>query len=118
MFRPLKYSKNNEQSLGYNNNPLLTRASRSFFHHLVVPEPHGVSKNNIQEFSAFSKSRWIREFDKANLDLIAIMTGPVASGFGFGFHFLRAILEEFGMASELIYIAKKKGQNSPYKQYF
>ena len=93
-------------------------AQKSLMHSLLTLKPHGVSDGNIKEFFAFTKSRWIREFEKANLELIRIIKGPVHSGYGFGLDFLRNIMENIGFSSEYIYIAIKKGQSSRYKRYF
>jgi hypothetical protein len=83
-----------------------------------VPEPHGVSESNIDEFYAFSKHRWRKEFEKANLELVKILKGPVASGWGFGLDPIGNFLERIGVTSEYIYVAIKRENNSPYKQYF
>lgn len=91
---------------------------KSLAHRMFTLRPHGVSKGNIREFFAFSKSRWIREFEKANLELVKIIKGPVHSGYGFGLDLLRNIMERIGFSSEYIYIAVKKGQGSSHGQYF
>jgi ubiquinone/menaquinone biosynthesis C-methylase UbiE len=99
------------------NNPKTQRATRSFLYHLLVPEPHGVSKSNIEEFYAFSKHRWRKEFEKANLELVKIIKGPVGV-YGFGLDRTRRFLEWLGVTTEYIYVATKRGNDSPYKQYF
>lgn len=93
-------------------------AKKPFIHRALTLKPHGASNGNIKEFFAFTKSRWIREFKKANLELIRIIKGPVHSGYGFGLDRLRDIMEKIGVSSEYIYIAIKKGQNTSYKCYF
>jgi len=84
----------------------------------LVPEPHGVSRSHVEEFSAFSRRRWKAEFERANFEIIAILKGPVASGYGFGFEGLRRFLERLGVTSEYIYVARKRGAASPYARYF
>lgn len=88
---------------------------RSFVCRLLLPPLHGISEDHLTEFLAFRKKRWEKEFKDANLRIIRILKGPVASGYGFGLRFLRAVLEEFGITSEYIYIAVKK--NSRYQKY-
>lgn len=102
----------------FENNPKTQKPKRSFLSSLLVPVPHGVSPTNIQEFEAFRRSRWEQEFARANFELVAVMKGPVSSGYGFGFDTIRRLLERLGFASEYIYIAVKKGERSPYRQYF
>ena len=121
MIRKLKGSTNNleqnKQGPQLGNNPKIQRAPRSFMYRLLVPEPHGVSISHVKEFYAFSKYRWIKQFEKANLDLVKIIKGPVSSGHGFGLNFIRNILERLGVTSEYIYIAIKKGQHSRYENF-
>lgn len=108
----------NNKPIRANNMHKTRTAQKSLMHSLLTLKPHGVSDGNIKEFFAFTKSRWIREFEKANLELIRIIKGPVHSGYGFGLDFLRNIMENIGFSSEYIYIAIKKEHNSPYKKYF
>jgi SAM-dependent methyltransferase len=111
-------SERNRDELGFENNPKIQRNPRSFIHRLLAPEPHGVSDSNIKEFYAFSKSRWKKEFEEANLDLVKIIKGPVASAYGFGFDRIRSVLERLGFTSEYIYILVRNGENSHYLNYF
>jgi SAM-dependent methyltransferase len=121
ILKKIKGAANNleldEQIGNLGNNPKTQRAPRSFLYRLLVPEPHGVSKNNVEEFYAFSKNRWKKEFEKANLELVKIIKGPVG-GYGFGLDLTRNFLERLGVTSEYIYVATKRGNDSPYKQYF
>ena len=87
-------------------------------HDILIPKPHGVSSSNIKVFYLFSKVRWKKQFENAGLELIRIIKGPVASGYGFGLDRLRNFLEQIGLASEYIYVATKKGKVSCYRQYF
>lgn len=102
---------------GCENNLKLRRAPGSRLARLVLPEIHGVSRSHLQEFFDFSPSRWRREFAAAGLKLVAIKTGPVASGYGFGLDAARHALERMGVASEYIYIAVKQGRQSRYNRY-
>jgi len=100
------------------NNPKTDRKARSLLHRILVKRPHGVSETNIQEFFAFSKKRWIREFDNAGFELLAVLKGPAASGYAFGMNRLRKVVEKLGFSSEYIYVAKKKNMVSAYEEYF
>ena len=100
------------------NNPDAAKIRPGFFRRLLLPLPHGVSATNRAEFAAFSKRRWIKDFQEAGFDLIAIRKGPAASGYGLGWAWADWIIEKMGLASELIYIAQKRGQTSRYAQYF
>lgn len=111
-------SERNRGQVRFENNPKIQRQPRSLIPRLLVPDPHGVSDSNIKEFYAFSKSRWKKQFEKVNLDLVKITKGPVASGYGFGFDRIRNFLERLGATSEYIYIAIKKDHNSRYIQFF
>lgn len=99
-------------------NPKTTRRRRSRLNRLLIPEPHGVSPSNFSEFHAFSKGRWKRELGLASFDVLAVLKGPLASGYGFGFDSLRNSLRKLGLCSEYIYVAKKAGKTSRYEKYF
>jgi SAM-dependent methyltransferase len=100
------------------NNPKTARPGRPLLSRLLVPAPHGVSATNREEFAAFRRARWEAEFRRAGLDPIAVLKGPVASGYGFGLDRLRASLETLGFASEYIYIAARAGRRSRFARYF
>lgn len=100
------------------NNPKTAPPRRPFLSRVFVPAPHGVSATNRQEFAAFRRSRWEAEFRRAGLDPIAILKGPVASGYGFGLDRLRASLETLGFASEYLYVAGRAGCRSRFARYF
>lgn len=102
----------------YDNNPKIERAERALLSSLILPRPHGASRTNLEEFFAFRRSRWLQEFERANLQVVGVLKGPVSSGYGFGLDSLRNVLERFGLASEYVYIAVKRGTTSPYKHYF
>jgi SAM-dependent methyltransferase len=95
------------------NNPKTARVRRGAVARFLWPVPHGVSRGNLGEFLAFRRSRWKREIRAAGFDLIAVRKGPVASGYGFGFDRTRRALEALGLASEFVYVARKRGASSP-----
>ena len=96
-----------------------TRSTQKpLIHRLLTLKPHGASEGNIKELMAFTKSRWKKEFEKANLELIKIIKGPVHSGYGFGLDGLRNFMEKIGFSSEYVYIAIKKGRENSYREYF
>jgi SAM-dependent methyltransferase len=100
------------------NNPGIARRERTFMERLFFPLPHGVSATNLGELSAFRKRRWLRIFGEAGLECCAVRSGPAASGYGLGWQWAEAAIEKAGLASELIYIAHKKGHHSQYLSYF
>lgn len=89
------------------NNLKVNRSKKSRLNRFFIPKPHGISKNFIQEFFAFRKSKWISDFKASGFDIVKIGKGPVSSGYGFGWDGLRAILEKTGVATEYIYYVKK-----------
>tara|TARA_Y100000294_G_C8498307_1_gene313725 strand:+ start:258 stop:1025 length:768 start_codon:yes stop_codon:yes gene_type:complete len=74
---------------------------------LLIPQPHGVSRNIFSEIGDMNKKKWISQFEKEKLTIIKVIKGPVASGYGFGFNMFRRVCEKMGLASEFIYIFKK-----------
>ncbi|MFH1722353.1 MAG: class I SAM-dependent methyltransferase [Candidatus Altiarchaeota archaeon] len=117
----LKFQKNSEpdcQEQGFSINPKIKEIRRSFPFSWILPTPHGVSSNLIEEFQLFRKSRWEKEFEKADFKLLAVLKGPVSSGYRFGLDTLRHFLERIGFTSEYIYLAIKKGESSKYEKYF
>jgi SAM-dependent methyltransferase len=100
------------------NNPGTLRARPGFLRSLVAPQPHGVSKTNWAEFRAFGKKQWVRVLGDAGFSCIAVRKGPAASGYGLGWSFARKAAQRLGLSSEYIYIAKKRGCESRYSQYF
>lgn len=100
------------------NNPKTPRRRRSFLARQLWPEPHGVSATNREELRAFALSRWHKVFEAAGFRVVAILRGPVASGYGFGWETARAALLRLGLASEYVYVASKAGRTSPYEGFF
>ena len=85
---------------------------------LLWPVPHGVSFKNWQEFFVFRRVYWQRQLEAAGFQMVAILRGPVSSGYGFGFDGARTVLEKMGAASEFVYVTKKKGRTSNAAAYF
>lgn len=79
----------------------------SRFKRFIFPKPHGNFPTHTKEFIAFGRNRWERMFKMAGYTIHAHAPGPAFSGYGFGFSFLRKILEHFGVSSEHIFILKK-----------
>jgi SAM-dependent methyltransferase len=100
------------------NNPKTAAPRRSFLARQILPDPHGVSATNLDEFRALKLSRWRDVFDRAGLRVIAVLRGPVASGYGFGLDNLRAALAHMGLTSEYVYVAAKAGHRSAYEAFF
>lgn len=100
------------------NNPTVVRPSRSMMQKLLTPRPHGVSLTHRQELAAFSRRRWQAEFVDAGFEMVAVLSGPFSSGYGFGWDFLRRLLETRGVGSEYVYVAKKAGRASRFQPSF
>jgi SAM-dependent methyltransferase len=95
-----------------------TRRREPLVLRLFVPEPHGVAPTNLQEFSLFTRRRWLGEFRRAGLRVVRVMKGPVASGYGFGFDRIRSVLERMGVTTEYVYVAVREGAVSKYERLF
>jgi SAM-dependent methyltransferase len=100
------------------NNPKTAAPRRSFLARQILPDPHGVSATNLEEFRALRLSRWHQAFERAGLRVISVLRGPVASGYGFGLDTMRAALVRLGLTSEYVYVAAKAGHSSPYEAFF
>jgi SAM-dependent methyltransferase len=100
------------------NNPGVPRKRPSFPSALFMPRPHGISQTNWEEFRAFGKRRWRQTFHDAGFSLITIKKGPAASGYGLGWERAGTLTERAGLASEYIYVARKKGHDCAYERYF
>ncbi|MFX0132892.1 MAG: class I SAM-dependent methyltransferase [Candidatus Hodarchaeota archaeon] len=102
------YFRQENDITGKDNNLKTKRSyNRSKIRKHIIPRPHGVSKNVFVELFAFSRKRWIREFEKGNFLVLKIIKGPVHSGYGIGFCYLRDLLYSLGLTGEYIYIMKK-----------
>ncbi len=100
------------------NNPTVVRPRRSLLRKVLAPEPHGVSPDHREEFAAFSRRRWERELRDAGFDIVAVLPGPFSSGYGFGLRPVTRMLEQLGIGSEYVFVAKKAGQVSRYEGAF
>ena len=89
------------------NNPKLGQKT-SKLSRFIIPQPHGVSSNIIKEIFCWKKKYWIKLFKENGLKIKKVMKGPVSSGYGFGFNYIRSILENSGLTSEYIYIMGKE----------
>ncbi|HUP64532.1 MAG TPA: class I SAM-dependent methyltransferase [Thermoanaerobaculia bacterium] len=83
-----------------------------------LPVPHGVSSTNLKEFRAFSRRTWRKTFERAGFEVLAILRGPVCSGYGFGFDRARRTLERLKLSSVNAFIAIKFSKPSPHASYF
>ena len=89
------------------NNSKLNRKT-SKLARFIIPQPHGVSSNIIKEIGYWRKKNWMRLFNKNGLKVNKVLKGPVSSGYGFGFNYIRNILENSGLTCEYIYIMGKE----------
>lgn len=90
------------------NNLKVNSVGRSKISKLFIPQPHGISSNFVVEFFAFRQSKWVSDFEATGFKIIEIKKGPVSSGYGFGWDNVRTIIEKTGIATELIYVVKKR----------
>jgi SAM-dependent methyltransferase len=116
--RESRAGSQDDQSHPIGNNPKTPRPAPSRLARQIWPEPHGVSPTHWKEFRAFALSRWQSVFEAAGLKVVAILRGPVASGYGFGFETLRNGLLRLGFTSEYVYVAARAGKDSPYEGRF
>jgi SAM-dependent methyltransferase len=103
---------------GMGNNPKVHRHRPAQRRRWILPPPHGVSHGTFQELLAFRRSRWRRLLERSHFDVVRIVKGPAASGYGFGLDRIRSLLERLGLASEHVYIAVKAGAVSPHLRYW
>jgi SAM-dependent methyltransferase len=99
------------------NTPTVVRRRRSTMRKALLPDPHGVSATHREEFAVWARRRWSAEFERAGLEIVAVLNGPFSSGYGFGLRSVTARLERH-VGSEYVFVAKKAGQRSRYEQYF
>lgn len=116
--RRSKLSKGETGMQPLTNNPKTLRRKRTRLARWLVPEPHGVSSSNYQEFFAFSRRRWNREFERAGFRIVAVLTGPFSSGYGFGLDRLRSFFERWGITTEFAYVVTKRDFGSPFERFF
>lgn len=77
----------------------------------LFPSPHGNFSNHREEFVAFGKKSWERQFIESGYSIVTYAKGPAFSGYGFGIPaWLRRFLERCGISSEHIFILKKMSQ--------
>lgn len=91
------------------NNLKVERRYKNNLSRLLIPRPHGVSKNVLLEIFACRKKLWIKRIEENGFVVMDILKGPVCSGYGFGLNYVRNILEKIGFTSEYIYVFKKNG---------
>lgn len=97
------------------NNPKIGRKKQSRLTKLFLPPVHGVSGNTLQELYVFGKKNWIRRFETAGFEVIAIKQVAFSSGYGFGFKRLKRLMERLGVKTASVFILCKKGYKSKYE---
>lgn len=113
-YRSLRQPKH----VAFENNQKTMQQTKGAFQKIAFPQPHGVSKNHLQEYAAFSAQRWIALFQETGFEVIRVVRGPFATGHGFGIQWLDRLIERFGGTAENIFIAQKHGHRSRYSHYF
>ncbi|MEI8608440.1 methyltransferase domain-containing protein [Enterovibrio sp. Hal110] len=74
----------------------------------LLPPVHGVSNNLFAEFLAFRKSSWLNTFKSSGYVVVDVLPGPISTGYGLGFDYLKPILERLGVSTEYIYVLRKE----------
>lgn len=100
------------------NTPKVRRRTRSAIRRYVLPEPAGSAETHRSELWSFRRTNWLRHFRDSGLEVVCVLNGPVASGYGFGRDRLRHWLEAAGIRSEDIIVARKMGASSRHESYF
>lgn len=85
---------------------------------LLWPRPHGAYANNLSEFRSYRRSAWIAIFKKSGFEPITVLSGPVSSGYGFGWESLRRTMEACGIGTEFIYVLRRAGESVPDTHFF
>lgn len=97
-----------DDSNTYDNNLKLERRKRNpFWDKILMPVPHGVAQSNIEEFTKFKKSTWVKMFKECGYKVVDIKRGPITSGYGLNLPTSRKLLWKLGFTSEYIYYLKK-----------
>lgn len=100
-------------------NNVKSKKKRQFFlFKPFVARPHGVSDTLFKEFIAFGKSNWIKIFEDAGFEVVAVKPLGFNSGYGFGCPKLRKFLEDKGLATSFAFIICKKNKRNKYNSYF
>lgn len=99
-------------------NNLKSEEARSHRSGILWPVPHGAYATHRDEFRQYRKRRWLREFENAGFETVAVRRGPVSSGYGFGLRPLARLLEMIGVTTEYIYILHVRGTASAYARYW
>ena len=100
------------------NNPKMSTEPPPARRRRFLPPPHGAYQGHLEEFQAFRRIRWLKEFECAGFRVVRVAKGPLCSGYGLGWEGPRWMLERLGLTSEFTYIAVKRGRRSPYEDYF
>jgi SAM-dependent methyltransferase len=103
---------------GGTNNPKQSPSDRRRIWQRLWPDPHGAYSGHWEEVWAYRRRRWERELGRAGFEVVSVLRGPVASGYGLGWDRLRRALDALGVATEYAYAATKRGARSPYARYW
>lgn len=98
---------------GSHNNLKTPRRKRNVLAKLFLPRIHGVSTTTLGELAAFGRTPWTKRFEQAGFDVLAVHKAGFNSGYGFGWHRLRRVLEWAGLHTSYAYVLSKRGQRPP-----
>lgn len=118
-FLPLSKGESLEGGHGHvDNNPKGTRRPPSTIRLWVWPFPHGAYRTNVGELFAYRRLRWVAMFRAEGFDVLAVLNGPVTSGYRIGPRSLGLMLERLGLASMYTYVCAKSGKISSHASHF
>lgn len=81
--------------------------NKSRFRRFLFPTPHGNFPTHTKELVAFGRTQWEAMCKDAGYSVVSYAKGPVFSGYGFGWNWLRELMEELGVSSEHIFVLQK-----------
>ncbi|MCY2928625.1 MAG: class I SAM-dependent methyltransferase [Planctomycetota bacterium] len=93
------------------NNLKTPRRRRNLLARLFLPRIHGVSRTTLGELAVFGRRRWIARFGQAGFVVLAVYKAGFNSGYGFGWHRLRRLLERAGLHTSFAYVLAKRGMS-------
>ena len=115
--QPEQRNTNGITASEWDRNPKSEGRRYRYLRRLLWATPHGAASSNLEELRAFSPALWRRQFVEAGFTVAQTLRGPVSSGYGFGLDGLRDLLENWGLASEYVYVTHKTGHSSKNLAY-
>jgi SAM-dependent methyltransferase len=87
------------------------QASPGWWRRSFWPPVHGIGRSNVAELARFGIRRWMSEFERAELDVVAIRRDfPLHSPYRFGLERTRSLLESLGASSTVGFVLAHAGR--------